>query len=93
MDHRQNDGVREERLLEILTVTPRSTTRTDSGLSGSWKETFSRLLLGSGIEYISKDKDDLPVFSLPTDENAISKILHVYDLFSDEQRSAATPER
>ena len=55
------------------------------GLSGSWKETFSRLLLGSGIEYISKDKDDLPVFSLPTDENAITKILHVYDLFSDEQ--------
>ena len=53
------------------------------GISGSWKETLNRIMLGSGIQYISKDENDLPVFTLPGDETAINKILHIYDLFSD----------
>lgn len=55
------------------------------GISGSWKETMNRLMLGSGIQYISKDENDLPVFKLPTDENSINKILHIFDLVSDGQ--------
>lgn len=55
------------------------------GISGSWKETMNRILLGSGVRYISKDENDIPVFSLPTDETAINKILHIYDLVSDGQ--------
>ena len=55
------------------------------GISGSWKETMNRLMLGSGIQYISKDENDLPIFSLPSDENAINKILHIFDLVSDGQ--------
>ena len=55
------------------------------GISGSWKETMNRFMLGSGIQYIAKDEIDLPVFTLPGDETAINKILHIYDLFSDGQ--------
>ena len=55
------------------------------GLSGSWKETFNRLMLGSGIQYIAKDDEGYPVFTLPTDERAIDKILRIADLFSDQQ--------
>ena len=55
------------------------------GISGSWKETFNRLMLGSGIQYIAKDNEGYPVFTLPTDESAIDKILRIADLFSDKQ--------
>ncbi|MGM9624744.1 MAG: hypothetical protein ACI3XM_03450 [Eubacteriales bacterium] len=55
------------------------------GISGSWKEVFNRLMLGSGIQYISKDSEGYPVFTLPTDENAIDKILKIADLFFDQQ--------
>lgn len=55
------------------------------GISGSWKETMNRLVLGSAVRYISKDENDFPVFSLPNDETAINKILHIFDLVSDGQ--------
>ena len=55
------------------------------GISGSWKETFNRLMLGSGVQYIAKDDEGYPVFTLPTDENAIDKILRIAELFSDQQ--------
>lgn len=51
------------------------------GISGSWKEFCNRLILGSGISYISKDADGYPIFDLPGNENAINKIIKLYDTF------------
>ena len=53
------------------------------GVNGSYKELYNRLFLGSGIQYVKIDENGLPVFSLPTDEGAINKIMHIIDLFSD----------
>ena len=53
------------------------------GITGSWKEVMNRMMLGSGIQYISKDENGYPVFSLPEDEGAITKMMHIYDLFTD----------
>ena len=53
------------------------------GVNGSYKELYNRLILGSGVQYVKMDDNGLPVFSLPTDESAINKILHIIDLFSD----------
>ena len=55
------------------------------GISGSWKELYNRLILGSGVSYITKDEDGIPQFSLPDDTLAIDKILRIYDLFTDQQ--------
>ena len=51
------------------------------GITGSWKEFCNRLILGSGISYISKDADGYPSFDLPKDEIAINKIIKLYDTF------------
>ena len=53
------------------------------GISGSWKEVMNRMILGSEINYISKDENGYPVFSLVNDEASITKIMHIYDLFTD----------
>ncbi|MCQ2432013.1 MAG: hypothetical protein MJ175_05340 [Clostridia bacterium] len=55
------------------------------GIGGSWKEFYNRMMLGSGIQYVAKDSDDFPVFTLPTDEGAINKIQYIYDLFQDKR--------
>ena len=48
---------------------------------GGWREVCDRLILGSGISYITKGDDSFPVFSLPKDENAIIKLIKLYDTF------------
>ncbi len=53
------------------------------GVNGSYKEFYNRLMLGSEIQYVTTDNNGFPVFSLPTDEKAINKILHIIDLFAD----------
>lgn len=55
------------------------------GVSGSWKEFANRLMLGAGIQYITKDDEGYPTFALPTDENSINKILKLYDLFTQSE--------
>ena len=55
------------------------------GIAGSWKEVMNRMMLGSGIQYISKDESGYPVFSLPNDEGAITKMMHIYDLFTQKE--------
>ena len=55
------------------------------GVVGSWKETFNRFILGSGVNYVSKDKDGYPVFELPKDENSINKLIKIYDTFMQDE--------
>lgn len=50
------------------------------GISGSVKEHYSRLLEGSGIQYIKKDSEGFPVFTLPTDEIAIAKMQKIIQM-------------
>lgn len=61
------------------------------GVNGSYKELYNRLFLGSGIQYVKMDDKGLPVFSLPNDEGAINKILHIIDLFADRRAYASLP--
>ena len=53
------------------------------GISSNLKEHYLRMHLGSGIQYITKDSEGYPVFSLPTDEVAIAKMQHIMDLNRD----------
>ncbi len=53
------------------------------GISGSWKETLNRMILGAGIKYVEQDDNGYPVFTLPTDQNAIDKLMHLYDAIMD----------
>ncbi len=53
------------------------------GSTGSWKEYMNRIVLGAGIEWISKDSDGYPVFTLPDDEAAIDKLLTIFDKIMD----------
>ena len=54
------------------------------GISGSWKETFWRFLIGSGVRFIDKDESGKPVFDLPKNGAAVDKMLKIFDLFTDE---------
>ena len=54
------------------------------GIGGSWKETFWRFMLGSGVKMISKDENDELAFTLPGDKAAIDKMLRIYDLFEQD---------
>lgn len=51
------------------------------GITGSWKEFCNRAILGSGINYVSKDEDGFPTFDLPKNEAAIEKLIKIYDTF------------
>ena len=53
------------------------------GISSNLKEHYTRMLIGSGIQYIKQDNDGYPVFSLPTDEVAITKMQHIMELNRD----------
>ena len=53
------------------------------GITGSVKEHYLRMHLGSGIQYITQDSEGYPVFSLPTDEVAIAKMQHMIDMNKD----------
>ena len=55
------------------------------GIVGTWKEFCCRVLMGSGVRFISKDADGFPVFDLPKNENSINKIIKLYDTFMQDE--------
>lgn len=60
------------------------TTNADQfGIEGSVKEHFLRMLFGSDIALITQDENGYPLFSLPTDELAVTKMQHILDLSSN----------
>ncbi len=63
------------------------------GLAGSWKEVMNRMILCSGISYIDRDENNYPVFNLPSDENAIDKLMNLYERISDMNVFYATQTR
>lgn len=50
------------------------------GIYGSVKHVYNTLLLGSEVKYTTKDSEGFPVFSLPDDESALSKMMHIIEL-------------
>ncbi|MBQ3862294.1 MAG: hypothetical protein II779_17370 [Clostridia bacterium] len=52
------------------------------GVESSVKEHFLRMIFGSGIPLITQDADGFPVFGLPEDELAITKMQHIIDVSS-----------
>lgn len=54
------------------------------GIASNLKEHYSRLLEGSGIQYIKKDSDGYPEFTLPSDEIAIAKMLRIIEMNRNE---------
>lgn len=60
------------------------TTNADQfGIESSVKEHFLRMIFGSGIALITQDADGYPVFDLPTDELAVTKMQHILDVSSN----------
>ena len=53
------------------------------GITSSVKEHYTRMLIGSGIQYITQDNEGYPTFSLPTDDVAIAKIQRIIDMNKD----------
>ncbi len=53
------------------------------GVESSVKEHFLRMIFGSGIALITQDADGYPVFDLPTDELAVTKMQHILDVSSN----------
>ena len=53
------------------------------GIESSVKEHFLRMLFGSEVALITQDETGYPVFSLPTDEVAVTKMQHILDLSSN----------
>lgn len=51
------------------------------GIGSSWKEMYARFINGSGISYIDQDENGYPVFNLLEDENAIDKMMYIFELF------------
>lgn len=51
------------------------------GIGSSWKEMYARFINGSGISYIEQDEKGYPVYNLLQNENAIDKLMHIYELF------------
>ncbi|MBE6724564.1 MAG: hypothetical protein E7576_05100 [Ruminococcaceae bacterium] len=52
------------------------------GIESSVKEHFLRMIFGSGVALITKDEAGYPVFSLSTDDVAITKMQHILDVSS-----------
>lgn len=55
------------------------------GIGTSWKEIYSRFIVGSGVSFISREDNGYPVFDLPNNQNAIDKMLRIFSLFNDKQ--------
>lgn len=55
------------------------------GMGSGWREVYMRYILGSGVNFISRDDKGYPVFDLPGNQGAIDKMLHIFDLFNDKQ--------
>lgn len=49
------------------------------------REVYMRYILGSGVNFISRDDNGYPVFDLQGNQRAIDKMLHIFDLFNDKQ--------
>ena len=52
------------------------------GIESSVKEHFLRMIFGSGVALITQDEQGYPVFSLSTDDVAITKMQHILDASS-----------
>ena len=52
------------------------------GVESSVKEHFLRMIFGSGIALITQDENGYPVFDLPSDELAVTKMQHILDVSS-----------
>ena len=55
------------------------------GISGWCKELYARFLNGSGIRFINTDENGYPSFDLPSDQAAIDKMIHIYEIFKDKE--------
>ncbi len=53
------------------------------GIESSVKEHFLRMMFGSEVALITQDADGYPVFNLPSDEVAVTKMQHILDLSSN----------
>ena len=53
------------------------------GVESSVKEHFLRMIFGSGIALITQDEEGYPVFDLPSDELAVTKMQHILDVSSN----------
>ena len=50
------------------------------GIESSTKEHFLRMLFGSEVALITQDENGFPVFNLPSDEVAVTRMQHILDL-------------
>lgn len=50
------------------------------GIESSVKEHFLRMMFGSEVALITQDENGYPLFNLPTDEVAVTKMQHILDL-------------
>ena len=55
------------------------------GIGSGWREVYMRYIIGSGINFISRKDNGYPVFDLPDNQLAIEKMIHIFDLFNDEE--------
>ena len=53
------------------------------GIGSGWRELYMRFILGSGVNFISRDADGMPEYILPTDQIAIDKMQRIFELFND----------
>jgi len=53
------------------------------GIESSVKEHFLRMMFGSEVALITQDEAGFPVFTLPSDEVAVTKMQHILDLSSN----------
>ena len=53
------------------------------GWGSSWKEIYARFIIGSGVSFIEKKGDNYPEYTITKDEPAVTKLLHIFELFND----------
>lgn len=53
------------------------------GFGSSWKEMWARFINGSGVNFVEKNGDAYPEFTLPSDNAAIDKLLYIFETFND----------
>lgn len=53
------------------------------GFGSSFKEMWVRFINGAGVDFIKKEGDAYPEFTLKTDEAAIDKLLYIFNKFND----------
>ena len=53
------------------------------GIESSVKEHFLRMMFGSEVALITQDETGFPVFNLPSDEVAVTKMQHILDISSN----------